>query len=214
MKIISTNIAEPTTILWRGQEVQTGIYKNPVEVPVYLGLEDVVTDHVMDRRYHGGEDKACYLYSSNHYQFWKELYPDQDWTWGMFGENLTVEGLDESIVRIGDEFKVGDALVRVTQPRQPCYKLGVRFDDQSVVDRFWMNRFPGVYLKVLIPGYVSNGDELTLVSRDDNSLSVADVFLIFRIDRENKMLMQKAIQQPYLASSCRKDIQKILDFMT
>jgi MOSC domain-containing protein YiiM len=212
MKIVSTNIAEPTTIEWRGQELQTGIYKYPVEAPIFLGAEDVENDHVLDRRYHGGVDKACYLYSADHYSFWKNKYPAQLWQWGMFGENLTVAGLNESEIRIGDRFKIGDAVVQVSQPRQPCFKLGVRFGDQKVVDDFWMLPYPGIYVRVLQAGNVRVGDELVLIDRNTDSLPVSEVFSIFRLQRDNADLMRKAINDPFLAESCRKDIRKILDF--
>ena len=106
MHITSTNIAKPTTILFRGKNVTTGIYKNPTQQPIYLGKSDVKDDEVTDRRYHGGEFKACYLFSENHYAYWKNLYPDLDWNWGMFGENLTVNGLDETKIMIGDIYKI------------------------------------------------------------------------------------------------------------
>lgn len=210
MKIISTNIAKPATIEWRGQEVQTGIYKYEVETPIYLGLEDVQNDHVLDRRYHGGADKACYLYSAVHYSFWKSKYPDQDWKWGMFGENLTVSGLNESEIRIGDKFQIGEAVVQVSQPRQPCFKLGVRFGDQTVVDDFWLAPFPGVYVRVISSGEVKKGDELILLESNPESLSIAQVFSIFRIHRDDTVLITKAINEPFLAESCRKDLRKIL----
>ncbi|MHB9142861.1 MAG: MOSC domain-containing protein [Paludibacter sp.] len=210
MEIISTNIAEPIMIEWNGEQVQTGIYKYSVEAPIFLEPEDVVNDHVIDRRYHGGKDKACYLYSADHYPFWKTKYPDQDWRWGMFGENLTISGLDESEIRIGDRFRIGQAVVQVTQPRQPCFKLGVRFGDQSVVDDFWDSAFPGVYVRVLQAGAVRKGDEIRLIEGDPESLSVSQVFSIFRRNRDNTELIQKAIAEPFLAESCRKNIQKIL----
>jgi len=212
MQVISTNIAQPTTIEWRGQELQTGIYKYAVETPVYLGKEDVENDHVLDRRYHGGIDKACYLYSADHYPFWKSRFPGQEWKWGMFGENLTISGLNESEIHIGDRFQIGEAVVQVSQPRQPCFKLGVRFADQSVVDDFWNSPFPGVYVRVLQAGNVQKGDELYLIDRNTESLSIKQVFSVFRLDRTNYELMRKAIAEPFLAESCRRDIQKILDF--
>lgn len=212
MQVISTNIAQPTTIEWRGQEIQTGIYKYAVETPVYLGKEDVENDHVLDRRYHGGIDKACYLYSADHYPFWKSRFPGQEWKWGMFGENLTISGLNESEIHIGDRFQIGEAVVQVSQPRQPCFKLGVRFGDQSVVDDFWNSPFPGVYVRVLQAGNVQKGDELFLIDRNTDSLSIKQVFSVFRLDRTNYKLMRKAIAEPFLAESCRRDIQKILDF--
>ena len=210
MKIISTNIAKPTTIEWQGQKVETGIYKYAVNNPIFLGFEDVVNDHVIDRRYHGGSDKACYLYSADHYPFWQNKYPNQDWKWGMFGENLTVSALSESEIRIGDRFQIGGAVVQVTQPRQPCFKLGVRFGDQSVVSDFWMLPYPGVYVRVLLPGEVKTGDEIIRVESNPGSLSVSQVFSIFRSNNENHELMQKAIAEPFIAESCRRNIEKLL----
>ncbi|BBE20880.1 uncharacterized protein conserved in bacteria [Aquipluma nitroreducens] len=210
MKIISTNIAKPTTIEWQGQKVETGIYKYAVNNPIFLGFEDVVNDHVIDRRYHGGSDKACYLYSADHYPFWQNKYPNQDWKWGMFGENLTVSGLSESEIRIGDRFQIGGAVVQVTQPRQPCFKLGVRFGDQSVVSDFWTLPYPGVYVRVLLPGEVKTGDEIIRVESNPESLSVSQVFSIFHSKNENHELMQKAIAEPFIAASCRRNIEKLL----
>ena len=210
MKIISTNIAKPTTIEWQGQKVETGIYKYAVNNPIFLGFEDVVNDHVIDRRYHGGSDKACYLYSADHYPFWQNKYPNQDWKWGMFGENLTVSGLSESEIRIGDRFQIGGAVVQVTQPRQPCFKLGVRLGDQSVVSDFWTLPYPGVYVRVLLPGEVKTGDEIIRIESDPESLSVSQVFSIFHSNKENLELMQKAIAEPFIAESCRHNIEKLL----
>ena len=210
MKIISTNIAKPTTIEWQGQKVETGIYKYAVNNPIFLGFEDVVNDHVIDRRYHGGSDKACYLYSADHYPFWQNKYPNQDWKWGMFGENLTVSGLSESEIRIGDRFQIGDAVVQVTQPRQPCFKLGVRFGDQSVVSDFWTLPYPGVYVRVLLPGEVKTDDEIIRIESNPESLSVSQVFSIFHSMNENLELMQKAIAEPFIAESCRRNIEKLL----
>lgn len=213
MIIKSTNIAEPTIIEWNGKQHLTGIYKKPVDSGIMLESEDVKGDHVIDRRYHGGIDKACYLYSADHYSFWKEKYPNQDWQWGMFGENLTVVGLDESVVRIGDEYKVGEAVVQVSQPRQPCYKLGVRFGTQDVVRDFWQSPFPGVYVRVLKPGMVKPNDEMKLISTDENAMNLSEVFSVFTSDRKNEALINRAISQDFLAESCRKDITKLLNML-
>ena len=211
MHIISTNIGQPTTIEWRGKELKTGIYKHEVDAPIFLGAGDVVNDHVIDRRYHGGAEKACYLYSAEHYPFWQQKYPQLKWEWGMFGENLTVSGLNESEIRIGDRFQIGEAIVQVSQPRQPCFKLGIRFGTQKVVKDFWDSSFPGIYVRILQPGPISKGDQLTLIESNSNSLSVEQVFSIFGKNKQNFELMKKAIAEPFLAQSCRKDLQKILD---
>ncbi|MEI8115248.1 MAG: MOSC domain-containing protein [Bacteroidia bacterium] len=209
MQIISTNIGEPVTVEWRGQQVQTGIFKYGVKTPIYLGHEDVLNDHVLNRQFHGGLDKACYLYSADHYPFWEKKYLDLDWQWGMFGENLTVRGLNESEIRIGDVYRVGEAVVQVSQPRQPCFKLGIRFRNQSIVENFWESSYPGVYVRVIELGKIATGDVMVLIKRNEESLTVGQVFSIFTRNSTNQELIRKAIQDPYLAESCRRDIQKI-----
>lgn len=210
MKVISANIGKPVLIAWKGQNIETGIYKYSVNHSIYLGGEDVENDHVIDRRYHGGVDKACYLYSANHYPFWKNRYPETDFQWGMFGENLTISGLDESVVRIGDQYRIGDAVVQVTQPRQPCFKLGIRFDNPDVVNDFWSLPYPGVYLKVLEPGAVKAGDSMILIKSRPDSMTVAEVFSLFKSEYIDKELVSKAVSDVNLAASCRRDLEKLI----
>jgi MOSC domain-containing protein YiiM len=209
MEIISTNIGEPVTVEWRGEKVQTGIFKFGVDTPICLGHEDVLNDHVLNRKYHGGVDKACYLYSADHYPFWEKKYSENDWQWGMFGENLTVRGLNESEIRIGDIYRVGGAVIQVSQPRQPCYKLGIRFENQSIVQDFWESSYPGVYVRVIESGNITTGDVMVLIRRNEESLTVGQVFSIFTRNRNDQELIRKAIQEQFLAESCRRDIQKI-----
>ena len=176
MKVIATNIGTSTTIQWKGQDVQTGIYKYPTTDPLHLGKEDVVKDAVVDRRYHGGVDKACYLFSKEQYAYWKNLYPDLEWDWGMMGENLTVEGLDESQLRIGNVYRVGTALIQISQPRQPCYKLGFRFNNQDVLGQFVARAYPGSYVRILEEGTVTIGDHFELVKASENELTIKQYF--------------------------------------
>lgn len=209
MKVIAVNIARPTVINWRGKEVKTGIYKLPVPDPIVLEAEDVKGDTVVDRKYHGGKDKACYLFSADHYPYWKNLYPDLDWNWGMFGENITVQGFDEADIRIGDVMKIGSAVVQVSQPRQPCFKLGIRFGDQKVLKHFITHAFPGAYLRVLSRGTVAAGDPVTILERDPRQLSLKNIFELLYRPRDGQTI-QKAIIHPHLAESCRKDLGKAL----
>ncbi len=189
MHITSTNIAKPTTILFRGKKVVTGIYKTPTQQPIYLGKSDVKDDEVTDRKYHGGEFKACYLFSENHYGYWKNLYPDLDWNWGMFGENLTINGLDETKITIGDVYKIGSALVQVTQPREPCFKLGVKFGSQKVVKQFVNHGFPGTYVRVLEEGFVKTSDTVSLIEPAKNSLTTHQFYnLLFSKDKNQEHL--------------------------
>lgn len=189
LKIISTNIAKPTTINWRGKQITTGIYKNPVSDPIYLGKESVRGDEVSDRKVHGGNYKACYLFSADNYPYWKALYPHLEWDYGMFGENLTVSGLDESKILIGDIYRIGEALVQVTQPREPCYKFGIKFGNQGVLKQFIEHAHPGLYVRVLETGFVKVNDTLTLVEQAKNSLTVQDFYkLVFAKDKNQEHL--------------------------
>lgn len=189
MQVTSTNIAQPTTIVYRGKKVVTGIYKTPIQQPIYLGKSDVKDDTVTDRKYHGGEFKACYLFSENQYDYWKNLYPNLDWNWGMFGENLTVNGLDETKLVIGAIYKVGSALIQITEPREPCFKLGVKFGSQKVVKQFVNHGFPGTYVRVLEEGYVKAGDIFTLVEQGTNNLTTQQYYqLLFSKDKNQEHL--------------------------
>lgn len=189
MQIISTNIGEPTTFLWNGQEEKTGIFKYPVSEALYLGKTDVNKDNVIHRKHHGGINKACFLFSADEYPFWKKEYPNLDWDWGMFGENLTVEGLDESITRIGDIFKIGSATVQISQPREPCYKLGIRFNDQKILKKYIEHGCPGTYVRVLEEGEVKKGDTMALVQQSKNTLTVNQFFhLLFAKTKNTEIL--------------------------
>jgi len=190
MQVTSTNISQPTTIVYRGKKVVTGIYKIPTQQPIYLGKSDVKDDTVTDRKYHGGEFKACYLFSENQYDYWKNLYPNLDWNWGMFGENLTVNGLDETKLVIGAIYKVGSALIQITEPREPCFKLGVKFGSQKVVKQFVNHGFPGTYVRVLEEGHVKAGDTFTIIEQGTNNLTTQQYYqLLFSKDKNQEHLI-------------------------
>lgn len=210
MKVISTNISELKEIDYRGKKVKTGIYKFPVENGIYLEKEDVKSDTVVDRRYHGGVDKACYLYSLEAYTFWKEQYPDLDWEYGMFGENLTILGLDERIVKIGEQYKIGQAIVEISQPRQPCFKLGVRFGSQTIIKKFINTTYSGVYVRVLKSGLVKPNDIMEPMVEKPTNPSIADSFYCLYNQELKKSLLDKVLNCTELAESCKKDIQKRL----
>jgi len=176
MKVLSVNIGELQEISFRGKTELSGYFKKQIHQPIFLGKTGVQNDSVFDRVNHGGENKACYLYSFDHYAFWKIKYPHLNWNYGIFGENITVEGMDESKLKIGDEIRIGDAIVQVTQPRIPCYKMGIRFNDQSIIKEFYDNPYPGFYVRVLKEGYVKEEDELIILKSDPESLSVTEKF--------------------------------------
>jgi MOSC domain-containing protein YiiM len=208
MHIVSVNTGEPRTIRWKGADVVTGIFKYPVESSLFLGETGVTGDHVIDIRFHGGKDKACYLYSEDHYRYWKSLYPDADWDWGMFGENLTVENLDESQILIGDIFRIGGALVQISQPRQPCYKLGIRIGNPDIVKQFSLSDFPGAYIRILEEGYVQKGDFLSSVETFPESPSLKTVFHMLYHNSFEKEEIRRVTENIHLAASCRNDLIK------
>ncbi|WP_127138541.1 MOSC domain-containing protein [Flagellimonas oceanensis] len=208
MKVISTNLGKRTKIIWNGKETMTGIYKYPVEQPLYLDTDDVQGDTVVDRKYHGGTYKACYLFSADNYPYWKEKYPLLDWDWGMFGENLTIEGLDESQVSIGSTYKLGNALVQITQPREPCYKLGIRFGNQDILKQFIDHGFPGTYIRVLQPGKVAIGDTMEMVEDSTATLTVQQYYNLLFAKTKDQDVLQMAIQNEALPLEKREKLKK------
>lgn len=210
MRIISTNIGKPTSFQWNGKEEQTGIFKYPVTAPLRLTNVDVQYDTIINRINHGGINKACYLFAHEQYPYWKKLYSHLDWNWGMFGENLTVAGLDETVMRIGDIYKVGTALVQVSQPREPCYKLGVRFNDQKILRQFIEHGHSGTYVRILEEGEVKKDDELLLVEHSKNSLSVKQFFDLLNAKKKNQKLLQLALDNDSVPSYKKDKLKKFL----
>lgn len=176
MKIIATNIGDRREIDWKGKKVTTGIFKFPVESSIFLDVETVKEDTICNREVHGGIDQAVYGYSLKHYDFWKERYPNLEWSYGMFGENLTIDNLDETLIHVGDTYKVGDCIVEVTKPRQPCMKLGVRFEDMKIIKQFWNTTMSGVYFKILQTGNVRSGDTFEQLKSCPYNPTIAEVF--------------------------------------
>ena len=210
MKVISTNIGKATTFLWNGREEQTGIFKYPTDEALFLGKMEVLKDTVIDREHHAGINKACYLFASDHYPYWRQLYPELEWDWGMFGENITLEGLDESTIRIGDIYSIGSALVQVSQPREPCYKLGVRFSNAKILKQFIDYGYSGTYVRILEEGFVKKEDQLKLVEKSKNSLTVKECFQIILSKEKDPIILQKAINNHSLPEYKRERLKKYL----
>ena len=184
------------------------MYKYPVDQPIYLDTEDVQGDTVVDRKYHGGIYKACYLFSADHYDYWKAKYPQLEWDWGMFGENLTIQGLDESQLRIGSTYRLGTALVQISQPREPCYKLGIRFGDQEILKQFIDHGRPGTYIRVLEPGTVSKGDSMELVTASESPLTIAQFYELLFAKEKDQHVLQQAVHNEALPLAKREKLQK------
>jgi MOSC domain-containing protein YiiM len=193
LNIVSTNISKPTTIIWKNNAITTGIYKNPVSHPIFLDEQGVKGDEVSDRKVHGGHYKACYLFSADYYPYWKSLYPNLTWDYGMFGENLTISGLDESKILVGDIYKIGKVLAQVTQPREPCFKFGIKFGNQDVLKQFIDHVHPGLYVRILESGFVKVNDKVTLIEQAKNSLSVQDFYKLVFAKNKNQGHLKLAV---------------------
>ena len=177
MKLVSVQVGRPRTVRWHGKPVSTGIYKEPVAGRIMLHRFNLDGDQQADLTVHGGQDKAVYVYPSEHYPVWQAEFRNIELPYGMFGENFTTEGLDEESVHIGDQFRIGEAVVEVTQPRMPCYKLGIRFSRPDMPKRFHASGHCGFYLAVLREGEVGAGDLWERIARNHQQVSVIKRYL-------------------------------------
>jgi MOSC domain-containing protein YiiM len=179
MRILSINVGLPREVEWKGKTVTTGIFKEPVQGRIALRTLNLDGDRQADLRVHGGTRKAVYVYPSQHYADWRRELPGRALPWGMFGENLTSEGLVERDVHIGDVLRIGSAELLVTQPRMPCFKLGLKFGDDEIIRLFHQSRRSGFYLAVKKEGELGAGDAIEILKRDPRSVSIADFYQIY-----------------------------------
>ncbi len=184
LTVLSVNVSLARPMAYRGTTVSTGIYKEPVPGRVPVGALGLRGDEQADRRVHGGPRKAVYAYPSEHYDFWKREFPGMTLPWGFFGENLTTEGLREDTVRVGDLYRIGTAVLEVTQPRFPCFKLAMKFDREDILDRFLRSGRSGFYSSVAQPGHVAAGDRIEPIRTTGEAPTIAEVVQA-RIRRED-----------------------------
>jgi MOSC domain-containing protein YiiM len=194
LRLLSLNVGLPRQVRFQGELVTTGIFKKPVQGSVRLRKLNLEGDKQADLKVHGGVDKAVYAYAGEHYDYWRQELPDMSLPWGMFGENFTTEGMFEEMVNIGDQFKVGTANLIATQPRMPCYKLGVKFGSMDMIKRFLASGLTGVYFKVMKEGELEQGDEIKLIKKAENSVTVKDIVRIYTIDKDDIQTIERAIK--------------------
>lgn len=211
MQVISVNVGRPQEHDWKGSRVRTAIFKSPVEGPVAVGNLNLEGDQQGDLTVHGGVDKAVYAYPFEHYAYWGPELAGYSLTPGNFGENLTTTGLSEEAIHIGDQLQAGTALLTVTHPRAPCYKLGVRFNREDMTRLFYESRRFGFYLRVLREGTLQAGSAITVVSQDPNAVSVADVIRLFTGDSRDPDLLRRAMKVSTLPEGWRDALQDRLD---
>jgi MOSC domain-containing protein YiiM len=203
MTIVSVNVGLPRTVTWKGKTVRTGIFKSPAGTRLWMHTLNLDGDRQADLRVHGGRSKAVYVYPSEHYASWRDELPGVALPWGMFGENLTTQGLLERDINIGDRFRVGSAEVMVTEPRMPCYKLGLKFGRDDIIQRFLASRRTGFYVAVLVEGEVGTGDPIEAISRDAHGVTVRDITELYATKRRDEVLLRRAAQVEALPESWR-----------
>jgi MOSC domain-containing protein YiiM len=210
MKLLSVNVGLPRDVISKGKRVTTGIFKEPVEGRVRLETLNLAGDRQADLKVHGGVHKAVYGYPAEHYDYWRRELPGVELPWGMFGENLTVEGLLESEVNIGDQFRIGTTELVVTQPRLPCYKLAVKFGRDDIIKRFLESGRTGFYFAVLKEGEAGAGDSIEMISRDVNELPVAAVTQLYLDGEDDLETLQKALRVNALPDSWKVHFERQL----
>jgi MOSC domain-containing protein YiiM len=207
MQLLSINVGQPQLLTWNGRPIRTAIFKQPVAGPVALARLNLAGDGQADLREHGGPDKAVYAYDATHYAAWRALLPTwTDWTPGLFGENLTTDGLLETAVRVGDVFGLGTARLRAVQPRQPCYKLNARFDDAGMAARFAQAGRPGIYFRVEEPGMVQAGDALTLLEAAATSITIQDISQLLLARTGGASQLAEVLALPHLPAEVRQQL--------
>ena len=204
MKLVSVSVGLPRVVMSDGDPVSTGIFKEPVAGRVALRTLNLDGDRQADLAVHGGPSKAVYAYPSEHYEYWRHELPEVKLPWGMFGENFTTAGLSESELNVGDKFRVGSAVVMVTEPRMPCYKLGIKFGRSDIVKRFLASERTGFYFAVLQEGEVGMGDPMELIERSKDNLRVSDVTALYTREKHNVGLLRRAIEVATLPESWKE----------
>jgi len=205
MKVLSVNVGERTTIEYKGKLVETGFFKYPVSRLVLARHDGLDGDVQVDRRVHGGPHKAIHAFPSEHYGFYRDLFGSADWTYGHFGENLTTEGLLESDVRIGDRFRIGEALVEVSQPRSPCFRFGARLGSRDAIRTCVDSARTGLYFRVIEEGALKAGDTIDAVGSDKGAMTVEEVHRLYYHDKTNREALRRAVACKVLAPGFRDD---------
>ena len=210
MKLLSVNVGLPREITVGGKTVRTSIWKHPVQGRVHVSTLNLDGDQQSDLTVHGGVDKAVYLYPSEHYAYWRAESPEIELPWGAFGENFSAEGILEDQIRIGDRLRVGSAEFMVTQPRMPCFKLGIRFNRRDIVKRFLESKRTGFYLAVLREGEVGQGDEIDFIEKQESGVTITEIVNLYSTDSKNQELLRRATELPALPQSWKEYFRKRL----
>lgn len=212
MKTISINIGKTQKIEWKGKEYTSAIFKKPIDRKVKVTTLGLVGDEQANLKVHGGEEKAVYAYVADNYSFWRKEFPNQELPYGMFGENLTIEGWKdaETLTKIGDTFQIGSTILMAVQPRLPCAKLGMKFKNPIILKKFIQARKWGIYFKVVQEGEINIGDPLQLIKASEYDLTIDDLGGLMAINKYDYEKIEKALEIPYLPLNLRTHFEDLL----
>jgi MOSC domain-containing protein YiiM len=214
MKIVSVNVGQPRPIRWKGLSFETSIFKHPVSGRVMLRKTKFDGDRQADLTVHGGPNKAVYAYPSEHYEYWAKHLAGHDLPWGSFGENLTTEGMLETQVSVGDRYRIGSAIVRVTTPRLPCFKLAAKFQREQLIEEFLNAGYSGFYFSVVEEGEMTAGDSVQFVGSEAVTLTIAEAYSLYGPKSQDVALLRRATQVQAFPESWRQRFQARLEELT
>jgi MOSC domain-containing protein YiiM len=212
MKLLSVNVGTPTAVISGGQQVLTSIFKKPVKGPVHVRTTNLDGDKQSDLRVHGGIYKAVYVYSAENIEYWKRHLKREDLGPASFGENLTVEGLTDPAVAIGDELEIGTARFVVTQPRVPCFKLGIRLDMPEIVKMFHWGGLNGFYLRVLKEGQIEAGNEIHVTQAREPRMTIAELVRLSNAEEITPQQLERLLALDALTPSWKEDFKEKAGF--
>lgn len=207
MKIVSVNVGQPRIIEYNNEPLATAIFKEPIATRVAVNNLTIIGDAQVDRRFHGGTNKAVYAYPSEHYEFWQAEFPAMELPFGIFGENLTTVGLFETDVCVGDKIRIGTTELVATEPRFPCFKLGIRFGRKDVIRKFQESRKSGIYFSVAKPGELQTGDSIEFIEREENQVTIEDLVRLHD-EKKDLKLAERAVQVKSLPKDWNRNIRK------
>ena len=210
MKIISINTGKPRDILWEGKTIQTSIFKKSVNGPQKVSYLHVGDDNQSDLKFHGGRDKAIYSFDNYYYNIWKTKIQFDNWSYGIFGENLTTEGLTDDLIRIGNIYQAGTVIFKAIQPRIPCLKLNLPFNRKCILPIFYQSEGYGTYYRVEEEGYFQSGDKIKLIEESPYPITIADLVLSYATKGKDQVLLKKILDSPVFPEDIRKNYAKFV----
>jgi ferredoxin-NADP reductase/MOSC domain-containing protein YiiM/ferredoxin len=211
MRLLSVNVGTPRPVQWSGRTVTTAIFKVPVDGPRFVGQINIEGDDQADRLAHGGEHRAVFVYQIESYRYWQEQLGRDDFTYGQFGENFTVEGLADDEVCVGDRYRIGSALFEVTQPRVTCYRVGIRMEEPRMPSLLVAHRRPGFYMRVLEEGVVQSGQEIVKVASGPETMTVAEIDALLYLPQRSRRDLERALRIPALSDGWQGSFRELLE---